>query len=78
MRLRFGSLPLRPRLYEIWCTVLADDGYGRLMDWMQIGTLRVTGELGRGKTAVANAHMTGSTLVAHEWDVREVAGGPAE
>jgi energy-coupling factor transporter ATP-binding protein EcfA2 len=77
-RLRLGSLPLRPRLYEIWCTVLADDGYGRLMDWMQVGTLRVAGELGGGKTAVANAHMTGSTLVAHEWDVREVAGGPAE
>jgi hypothetical protein len=44
------------------------------MDWMQIGTLRVTGELGAGKTAVANAHMTGSTLVGHEWEIRNLNG----
>jgi hypothetical protein len=63
-------LPLRPRLYEIWCDVIAGDGYGRLSDWMQVGGFRVVAPVGEGKKAVVNAATAGAVAVPYHWEVR--------
>jgi ABC-type polysaccharide/polyol phosphate transport system ATPase subunit len=63
-------LPLRPRLYEIWCDVIAGDGYGRLSDWIQVGGFRVVAPVGTGKKAVVNAASAGALAVGYHWEVR--------
>jgi lipopolysaccharide transport system ATP-binding protein len=70
-RLRIESLPLRPRLYEIWCSVIASEGHGRLLKWFQIGSLRIESPVPEGRTAVANAFSPdmGSVLVDHTWTI---------
>ena len=69
------ALPLRPRLYEIWCTVQGADGFERLMNWMQVATLRIDGAMGSGKNGVVNAlsPMVGSVAVEHDWSIRPAA-----
>lgn len=64
------QLPLRPRLYEIWCDVIAGDGYGRLSDWIQVGGFRVVAPIGEGKKAVVNAASAGAVAVPYHWEVR--------
>jgi len=65
-----GHLPLRPRLYEIWCDVLAEDDYAPLMDWFQVSGFRVDAPIGEGKKAVVNAATAGAVAVPYRWDVR--------
>lgn len=70
-RLRIDSLPLRPRLYEIWATVIGEDGFERQMDWLQVGTLRMESAVGTGKNGVVNAlsPAVGAVAVDHDWSV---------
>jgi ABC-type polysaccharide/polyol phosphate transport system ATPase subunit len=70
-RLRIESLPLRGRLYEIWCSVVASDGHGRLLDWFQVGNLRIESASPEGRTGVVSAFSRemGSVLVDHSWTI---------
>ncbi len=70
VRCRIESLPLRPRLYEIWCDVVPQDGYGSLMDWMQVAGFRIDAPIGDGKKAIVNAATAGAIAVPYHWDVR--------
>ena len=70
VRCLIESLPLRPRIYEIWCDVIGQDGYGTLMKWMEIAGFRIDASIGEGKKAIVNAATAGAVLVNYQWDVR--------
>lgn len=72
--LHVDALPLRPRRYEIWCEVFGADGFGRLMDWIHVASLRIEPDDAEGKLAVVNAALVGPVAVDHAW---AVAGTPA-
>lgn len=38
---RFEHLPLRPRTYEIWCSVRHESGHGDLVEWQPLRRFRV-------------------------------------
>lgn len=65
-----SSLPLRPRLYQVWCDVFAGDGLTPLMEWTQVGAFRVDGPVGEGPKAIVNAGLAGAVVVPYRWDVR--------
>ncbi len=64
------ALPLRPRLYQIWCDVFAGDGVTPLMEWVQVGAFRIVGPVGEGPKAIVNAGLAGAVVVPYRWDVR--------
>ncbi len=66
-----SELPLRPRLYQIWCDVYAGDGMTPLMEWMQVGAFRIVGPVGEGPKAIVNAGLAGAVVVPYRWDVRD-------
>ncbi len=67
---RVHSLPLLPRVYELWCSVRSQRAYGDLFDWQPVGAFRVaeTPSL-TGPAAQAHASTDGPVYVAHEWEV---------
>ena len=69
-RCAISALPLRPRLYQLWCDVFAGDGVTPLMDWMQVGAFRIVGPVGEGPKAIVNAGLAGAVVVPYRWDVR--------
>jgi hypothetical protein len=69
-RLFLQQLPLRPRTYEIWCEIFAEDGHGRLMSWTRAAMFRIENRARMGKRAVINAALAGAVAVEHSWDVR--------
>jgi len=69
---RLRDLPLLPRVYELWCSVRSEAGYGDIFDWQPIGSFRVT-EAPTLAGPAAQAHVSavdGPVYVAHDWDVR--------
>ena len=75
-RLSIDALPLRPRLYEIWCEVLGDDGIAKLADWRHVASLRIVeGPGGGGRLAVVNAALAGPVAVDHAWSTRDLPAG---
>lgn len=70
VRCLIESLPLRPRIYEIWCDVIGEDGYGNLMRWMEVAGFRIDASIGEGKKAIVNAATAGAVLVDYRWEVR--------
>jgi hypothetical protein len=67
---RLRSVPLLPRVYELWCSVRSARGYGDLFDWQQIGAFRVVEAPGLiGPAALAHTATDGPVYVAHEWNV---------
>jgi len=64
------ALPLRPRLYQLWCDVFAGDAMTPLMDWIQVGAFRIVGPVGEGPKAIVNAGLAGAVVVPYRWDVR--------
>jgi len=69
-RLRIDSLPLRPRLYQVWAEVRDEHGRGDLMTRMEVGAFRVDAERGAGPQAVTTTALGGPVEVAYRWDVR--------
>jgi ABC-type polysaccharide/polyol phosphate transport system ATPase subunit len=67
-RLRIDSLPLRPRLYQVYCGVHGSHG-GRLMDDLEVTGFRVEAPPGEGPRAVVNAALGGAIDVGYGWDV---------
>jgi hypothetical protein len=67
---RIAQLPLRPRLYQVYCDVYGSRGHGVLMNWSQVIAFRVVGPLEEGPLAVVNAALAGAVEVAYTWTVR--------
>ena len=64
------SIPLLPRVYQLWCSVRSEQGYGDLFDWQHVGTFRVAEAGGLvGPAAQAHASTDAPVYVAHEWRV---------
>jgi ABC-type polysaccharide/polyol phosphate transport system ATPase subunit len=66
----FESLPLRPRVYEIWCGVRGEHGYGNLVRFQPLRLFEVTGELGRGRGAVSWGLKT-PVNIPYRWSVQQ-------
>jgi ABC-type polysaccharide/polyol phosphate transport system ATPase subunit len=66
-RLKIPELPLRPRLYQVWCNVYASNRAGRMTHWMQVAAFRMTGDADSGAQVHTNS---APVMVAHEWEVR--------
>jgi energy-coupling factor transporter ATP-binding protein EcfA2 len=69
-RLRIDSLPLRPRLYQVFAEVRDEQGRGDLMARLEVGAFRVDAERGAGPQAVMASALGGPLDVAYRWDVR--------
>jgi ABC-type polysaccharide/polyol phosphate transport system ATPase subunit len=69
-RLRLPPLPLRPRLYWVWCQLWAADGASSLTGWEQVGSFRIVGEVGTGPRAIFYSVNAGALALPYSWDVR--------
>jgi hypothetical protein len=67
---RLRSLPLLPRVYQLWCSVRSEAAFGDLFDWQPIGAFRITDD-GRFVGPAAQAHIStdGPVYVPHDWEV---------
>jgi lipopolysaccharide transport system ATP-binding protein len=69
---RLRSVPLLPRVYQVWCSVRSEQAYGDLFDWQPIGAFRVT-QTAECTGPAAQAHLStdGPVYVDHEWVVSQ-------
>jgi ABC-type polysaccharide/polyol phosphate transport system ATPase subunit len=70
-RCRIDQLPLRPRLYQVFCDVYGESGHGVLTEWSQVSSFRVEGTLGAGPLAVSDLSTSGPVDVPYSWRVDE-------
>lgn len=64
------SIPLLPRVYQLWCSVRSGQAYGDQFDWQPIGAFRVAEAPGLiGPAALAHAATDGPVYVPHRWEV---------
>ena len=64
----FESLPLLPRVYEIWGSVRGQAGFGDLVDWQRLRLFRVTGEIvGGGRSAVSHSMAYAPIKIPYAW-----------
>ncbi|MDR7542944.1 MAG: ABC transporter ATP-binding protein [Armatimonadota bacterium] len=69
-RLKMRSLPLLPRVYQLWCSVRTEHAFGDVFDWQPVGTFRVTEPPSlSGPAAVAHTSTDGPVHVDHYWEV---------
>lgn len=67
---RLKSLPLLPRVYQLWCSVRTSQAYGDVFDWQPIGAFRIAEALKAvGPAAVAHMATDGPLHIAHDWEV---------
>jgi hypothetical protein len=63
---RLRSIPLLPRVYQLWCSVRSEQAYGDLFDWQALGAFRIADSPGLdGVVASTDAPIH----IAHEWKV---------
>jgi lipopolysaccharide transport system ATP-binding protein len=74
-RCRIERLPLRPRVYEVFCDVYGEQGHGVLTDWAQVTAFRVTGGEQRGPLAVSDVQTSGPVAVDYAWQVADASSG---
>lgn len=63
----FETLPLFPRLYEVWGGVRGAAGYGDLVDWQRLRLFRVTGDVGHGVGAVSHSLTNAPVHLPYRW-----------
>ena len=68
-RCRIEALPLRPRLYQVFCDVYGETGHGVLTEWSQVSSFRIEGTLGEGPLAVSDLSTSGPVEVPYSWRV---------
>jgi ABC-type polysaccharide/polyol phosphate transport system ATPase subunit len=68
-RCRIERLPLRPRLYQVFCDVYGERGHGVLTAWTQVSSFRVEGTLGEGPLAVSDLSTSGPVEVPYSWSI---------
>jgi ABC-type polysaccharide/polyol phosphate transport system ATPase subunit len=72
----FDDLPLLPRVYEVWCGVRGELGYGNLVGWQRLRIFRVNGETnGGGKGAVSIGMTNAPVLIPYAWGFRGGSNG---
>jgi ABC-type polysaccharide/polyol phosphate transport system ATPase subunit len=68
---RLHSVPLLPRVYQLYCSVRSEQAYGDVFDWQPIGNFRMEQSVqGAGPAAQAHLSTDGPVHVPHEWEVR--------
>jgi ABC-type polysaccharide/polyol phosphate transport system ATPase subunit len=70
-RCRIEQLPLRPRLYQVFCDVYGEQGHGVLTEWTQVSSFRVEGTLGEGPLSVSDLATSGAVVVPYSWHVSD-------
>jgi ABC-type polysaccharide/polyol phosphate transport system ATPase subunit len=72
----FEGLPLLPRVYEIWCGVRGELGYGNLVAWQRLRLFRVTGDGdARGKGGVSIELDNAPVKIPYSWSVGNGSNG---
>jgi len=73
----FTVLPLQPKTYEIWGSVLGGSGYGDLMDWQRLRLFRVVADddEGSGKVSVTSSMTEAPVRIPYRWSVPEEQRG---
>src|SRR5262249_133588 len=70
VKCRIGSLPLGPRTYEVWASVIEAHGAGGLVDWACVGVFRVDYNEGvLSPISVTVPWLTGPVRVDNAWTV---------
>jgi lipopolysaccharide transport system ATP-binding protein len=72
-RCRIERLPLRPRLYQVFCDVYGERGHGVLTPWTQVSSFRIEGTLGEGPLAVSDLSTSGPVEVPYSWRIGDGA-----
>jgi lipopolysaccharide transport system ATP-binding protein len=68
---RLHSVPLLPRVYQLYCSVRSEKAYGDVFDWQPVGNFRIEQSVqGAGPAAQAHLSTDGPVHVQHEWEVR--------
>jgi len=71
IRCLLRGVPLLPRVYQLWCSVRGEQGFGDLFDWQPVGSFRIAQALGlAGPAAVAHTATDGPVHIPHVWEVR--------
>jgi ABC-type polysaccharide/polyol phosphate transport system ATPase subunit len=64
----FESLPLFPRMYEIWASVRGAGGYGDIVDWQRVRYLDVEGSIDAGgQGSVVHSMADAPVLLPYHW-----------
>jgi ABC-type polysaccharide/polyol phosphate transport system ATPase subunit len=67
---RLASVPLLPRVYQIWCSVRSEAAFGDLFDWQPVGVFRIAeAPEFAGPVTQAQTSTDGAVYVPHEWTV---------
>jgi hypothetical protein len=69
-RLRIDSLPLKPRLYQVVCSIHGAGGAGRLMDYLEVTGFRIDAPATSGPNSVVSTALGGAIDVPYHWDVQ--------
>jgi lipopolysaccharide transport system ATP-binding protein len=67
-RCHLSELPLKPRLYQVYCEVDSRHGHMTLRKWSQVQMFRVVGPRAPGPLPIA-ASIDGALDVRYEWEV---------
>jgi ABC-type polysaccharide/polyol phosphate transport system ATPase subunit len=64
------NLPLLPRVYQVYCSVWSEHGFGDLLEYQPIGAFRVASD-GQFQGPAPDTHMRldGPVFIPHEWEV---------
>jgi lipopolysaccharide transport system ATP-binding protein len=73
-RCRIERLPLKPRLYDVFCDVYGERGHGVLTEWTRVAAFRVVGSQGSGPLAVSDVQTSGPVAVAYDWQISGAGG----
>jgi lipopolysaccharide transport system ATP-binding protein len=67
---KLHSLPLLPRVYQLWASVRSEQAFGDLFDWQPLATFRIT-EFPNLQGPAAQAHVSTDApiYVSHDWNV---------
>ncbi len=71
---RLDALPLNPRMYQIWCSVTGGDPPRRLLDWTEVGALRVAIPSSWSGSRRAAAAAGPAVAVSADWNLGQGAG----
>jgi ABC-type polysaccharide/polyol phosphate transport system ATPase subunit len=67
----FARLPLQPKTYEVWASILGGSGYGDLLTWQRLRMFRVVaeGQQGDGPGSVVYSLRDAPVKLPYRWSV---------
>jgi homopolymeric O-antigen transport system ATP-binding protein len=73
---KIPSIPLMPRIYQLWCSVKSEVAAGNLLNWQTVGSFRVSSAPGLdGPAALTKASMGAPVYAPHEWAIEPTSNG---